>query len=104
MLSFCLFCCGKKKYRFVACFTTEKEVYSVGEEVKFQNCSEYYKKGKSIEGWGKWDFGDGNSANIKHQDPVSHTYNYAGEYTIRLLVGNIEGPNNFIEKSITIIE
>ena len=104
MLSFCLFCCGRKDYHVIACFTTEKEVYSVGEEVKFQDCSEYYKKKESIEGKVLWTFGDDNYVWSTNKELVSHIYNSPGEYTVRIRVGFHEGPSNVMEKTITIVE
>lgn len=104
MLSFCLCCCGKKKYRYVACFTTEEVVYSVGEEIPFENCSEFTGEKKGYKYGVRWLMGDGTIKWSFNNESITHVYTSSGVYVVNLLVGKKEGPNNFIEKTITIIE
>jgi hypothetical protein len=61
-------------YRIIACFTTEKDTFSISETVVFYNCSEYYYKKRPTAGSGYWRFRDGSSANAKIQDTVYHVY------------------------------
>lgn len=104
MLSFCLFCCGKKKYRYVACFTTEKEVYSVGEEILFENCSDFIGEKEGYKSGVQWVMGDGTIKYSFNNESITYAYTSPGVYAVNLLIGKKEGPQSEIEKTITIIE
>ena len=47
-----------------------------------------------------WDFGDGNSVTASVNDPVTHTYDTDGKYTVKLTASNSEG-SAISEKTIT---
>lgn len=52
-----------------------------------------------ISSW-KWDFGDGSSPNLNQA--VSHTYDSAATYTVRLTVTTIYGCTAFIDQDVTV--
>jgi hypothetical protein len=104
MGAFSIFClCGcKKPNNFKACFTTEKEQYIVNEEIVFKNCSSF-NKGDENSGV-SWSMGDGTAKFSFGNESISHKYESAGDYVIKLRVGYKEGPADEIEKIIKIID
>lgn|SRR5690554_565805 len=98
-----LFSCNKK-YEYKACFTTEKELYSVGEEIVFNNCSTYKGEKKGYKYGVQWIMGDGQVRGSFNNDPITYVFNYPGEYVVKLKIGKKEGPTDETEKLITIVE
>lgn len=48
--------------------------------------------------------GDGNSMFSFGNDSIVYQYEKAGEYIIKLIIGYKEGPQDEVEKTITIVE
>jgi PKD repeat protein len=65
-----------------ACFTIEKDTFSVGETVPFQSCS--MTCGSTDNKQHIWDYGDGSSDTLDNTGSASHAYNVARIYTVRL--------------------
>lgn len=80
----------------VACFALipEAKSYLVGENIMFNNCSQY-------QDYNHWDMGD----NYTTEDfSVSYTYNEIGAYTITLEVSDTAGCSDVFEKIIEVHE
>lgn len=80
----------------VACFTLtpESPSYLVGENIVFNNCSQY-------QDYNHWDMGDNNTFDTYG---VSYTYNEIGAYTISLEVTDEAGCTDRTEKLIEVHE
>lgn len=98
---FCFFGCNKSN-DFKACISTDKDTYSINEEITFKNCSKF-NKGDEKSGV-VWGMGDGNSMFSFGNDSIVYQYEKAGEYIIKLIIGYKEGPQDEVEKTITIVE
>lgn len=92
-----------KQYDMKACFTTEKNTYSLGETIEFTDCSEIQKHKNSDNATIFWDFGDGNTTYETIGKSVFHSYDSIGTYHVSIQLGNPE-QLSIAEKEIVIIQ
>jgi PKD repeat protein len=84
-----LFICGCRKHKYEACFTINKSTAHVDDTLSFSNCSK--EDGNPYLNYSIWDFGDGSSAYwSKGSELVQHNYHQAGQYTVKLTIGEKE--------------
>lgn len=76
-----------------ACFNASKTSVLTGEEIDFSNCS------LKANGGYEWNFGDGTSAT---ESDVSHSYDQAGTYVVRMIAKTKKGIQNVVEKTIKV--
>jgi hypothetical protein len=91
-----------KPNNFKACFTTEKLIYVVNEEIVFENCSSF-NKGDEDSGV-IWSMGDGEAVFSFGNESVTYKYESAGDYVVKLSIGYKEGPADEIERVIKVID
>ena len=93
--------CGcRKPNDFKACFTTEKDTYSINDEIVFENCSAF-NKGDENSGV-SWSMGDGTAKFSFGNESITHKYDSAGDYVVKIRIGYKEGPADEIEKLIKV--
>jgi len=81
----------------VASFSTDRELYAGGEEIRFVNLS---SAANSDSTHCFWDFGDGSSSNLCQPQ---HSYRETGLFSVRLAVENSAGMRSEAEKSLRIV-
>ncbi|MCC7333221.1 MAG: PKD domain-containing protein [Flavobacteriales bacterium] len=86
-----------KKHRYKACFTVDKSTIAVGDTVIFTNCSDFDGGYTDCH----WTFGDSKDAYAKGQASITHSYSSAGQFEIRLRVGEKENSSEQT-KTITV--
>lgn len=98
-----MFGCNKK-YSAKACFNLKKDSFLVNENFEIKDCSKFLKGDKKLNASVLYDFGDGNSLWVKQGEVLTYKYVEVGEYVIKARIGFPDGPSNFVEKSIVIID
>ncbi|MBK8329784.1 MAG: PKD domain-containing protein [Bacteroidetes bacterium] len=86
-----------KKHRYKACLTVNKSNVAVDETVTFTNCSDF--DGGYTDS--HWTFGDGKDVYTKGQASVTHSFSSAGQFEIRLTIGEKENSSEQT-KTITV--
>lgn len=90
-------CVGSQKHPPIASFSMDIHIGPAPLTIKFSDSS-YHPDGWSIRSW-DWDFGDGNTSTEKNP---THTFEYAGSYTVILNVTDAEGETDVISKSVEV--
>ena len=91
------FSCDKPNYK--ACFTTQKDTFSVNDTVWFKNCSDF-DKGETM---CNWNFGENPSSigSSMSNDSIYYIYNLIGYKLVQLRIGEKENMS-MVEKTILI--
>lgn len=89
--------CNKPNYK--ACFTTQKDTFSLNDTVWFNNCSDFDKGEKLC----NWNFGENPSSigNSINNDSIYYIYNLIGYKLVQLRIGEKENMS-LVEKTILI--